>query len=116
MPILKTDGTVITERVETALSRPEVVKVKKRTLGGKWYVQTIGTGSTVVDVTAHFTKAEKLIFDALEREGSEFKVIFDGRWYTGPIDDEIEYERIRSSTGARFSGEFVLLVNEEGAV
>lgn len=116
MPIYKQDGTLITNIVQTAISRPDVVKIKNRTLDGKWNIQTIGTGATLLDVGAYFTYEEKTLFDNANRNGALIKVVFDGVSYTGVIDGEVNMFRIPSDKDPMFGANFVLLVLSEGVV
>jgi len=108
--------TLITKLVQTALSKPDVVEVKNRTLDGKWHIQTIGEGGTILDVKANLTLAEKNILDSLKKTSSPVKVIFDDLWYIGPIDGEIDYTRKPFSEYPIFTTSFTMLVNDEGAV
>ena len=41
------DDVLITNLVDTALSYPDIIEVKNRTLDGKWHIQTIGAGATI---------------------------------------------------------------------
>lgn len=116
MPIYNDSDVVITNGVESAVSRPDTIEIKNRTLDGLYHIQTIGTGGTLLDVTAHFTMAEKVLFDAIKRESESLKVEFDGFYYVGLIDGAPSYSRIRSAEAPMFTITFVLAVLEEGEV
>lgn len=116
MPIYDSNNTIITKAVRSALSRPDVIMIKNRTLDGKYHIQSIGQGGTMVDVEANFTMSEKMVFDNLKRTVSMIKVTFDGRYYTGVIDGEPNYNRIASTSGPMFTVTFTLLVQSEGVV
>jgi hypothetical protein len=110
------NNTTISRRIQSAVSRPDVVEVKHRLLNGQHHIQTIGTGSTVLDVIAHFTASQKRTLDNIKRTATPLKVIFDGRYYIGLIDGTPEYQRTYAPQGIIFTASFTLLVNEEGAV
>ena len=116
MPIYDNVNTLITKRVESAISRPDVIEIQNRTLDGQYHLQTIGTGATVLDVTAHFTMPQKILLDACKKTSTPLKVIFDQRYYTGPISDEVKYNRTPSPNGSIFTATFLLLVQTEGVV
>ena len=114
MAIYDENDTIVTNRVQSALSRPDVIEIKNRTLDGGFHIQNIGSGATVLDVVAHFTMDEKLVFDTVKKTGAIIKVIFDGRYYTGMISGEPSYNRIASYAGPIFTISFLLLVKTEG--
>ena len=116
MPIYDANNSLITKRAQSALSRPDVIEIESRTLDGQRHIQTIGIGGTVLDVIAHFTMAQKLVFDTVKRTTSTIKVVFDGRYYTGIISGEISYNRTPSPSGAIFTATFLILVQTEGVV
>ena len=114
--IYDVNNTIVTKAVQSALSHPDVLEIKNRTLDGKWHIQTIGSGGTILDVTAHFTMAEKLVFDTIKKNTATIKVVFDGRYYNGIIDGDLSYERIPSADKPMFTSSFTLLVQSEGVV
>lgn len=116
MPIYDSNNTIVTKAVRSALSRPDIIMIKNRTLDGQYHIQSIGSGATVVDVEAHFTMAEKIIFDSLKKTVATIKVIFDGRYYTGVIDGDPSYNRVPSDKDVMFTVSFTLLVQSEGVV
>lgn len=116
MPIYDENDTVITNGVQTALSRPDIIEIENRTLDGKRHIQTIGLGGTVLDVIAHFTMSQKLIFDNKKRTTSVIKVIFDSMFYIGIISGEPSYTRIGSTSEPIFTISFLLAVLTEGVV
>ena len=112
--IYDVDGNVLTKVVQSALSRPDLIEIKNRTLDGKYHVQSIGSGGTVVDVKAYLTMDEKLVFDNKKRNSNYIVVVFDGWSYSGPIDGELSYERIASfGNKPMFAVSFSLLVEFE---
>jgi len=116
MPIYDKNDNVLTPAVASALSRPDVIEIKNRTLDGKYHVQSIGEAGTLLDVTAHLTMAEKLVFDGIKRTMDLIKVVFDGRYYLGLIDGELSYERLINTWDPMFTVNFTLMVDEEGVV
>ena len=114
MPVYDNNNTLITKRVESAISRPDVVEIQNRTLDGQYHIQTIGTGATVLDATAHFTMPQKILLDTLKKTFTPLKVVFDGRYYAGPISGEIKYNRTPSPSGTIFTATFLLLIQTEG--
>lgn len=116
MPIYDANNNVITLRVQQAVSRPDVVEVKNRTLDGKYHIQTIGEGATMVEVVAHFTTSEKVIFDTIKKTGASIKVTFEGNYYIGLIDGELQWQRIPNWDDPIFIAQFTILVNEEGVL
>jgi len=116
MPIYDSNNTVVTTHVQSALSRPDAIKIKNRTLDGQPHIQTIGTGATLVDVGAYFTMEEKLVLDSIFKLSTVIKVTFDGRYYTGIIDDTPSWSRLSPTNGIVFAATFVLLVIDEGVV
>ena len=108
------NNNVITNLVDTALSHPDIVEVKNRTLDGQWHIQTIGTGATIVNVQAHLKLSEKNTLDSIKRNTDFIKVIFDGKYYIGLIDGKIDYDRRKFTDYPMFSTSFTLLVTEEG--
>jgi len=116
MPIYDENDVLITQGVSMALSHPDVIEIKNRTLDGKYHVQTIGTAGTLLDVEASFTHAQKLIFETIKRASGEIKVVFDGRYYIGVIDGQPSLSRIPNVDFPMFGGSFTLMVNEEGVV
>ena len=116
MPIYDVNNTLITKAVGSAISRPDVILIKNRTLDGKYHIQSIGQGATVVDVEAHLTMAQKLTFDAIKKTVGTIKVEFDGRYYIGVVDGDPNYTRLASTSGPMFAISFTLLVQSEGVV
>ena len=116
MPMYDKNGVLITKMVERALSRPDVIEIKNRTLDGQWHIQTIGDGGSVLDVKAHLTLQEKAVLDTIKKTMSELKVTFDGRYYIGVIDGEIGYDRVAFNSGPMFATSFKLLVQSEGVI
>lgn len=116
MPIYNAANSVLTERVQNAFSRPDTIEFKSRTLNGKYHVQTIGTAGVMADVIAHFTMAQKLVFDNIKKTAATIKVVFDNRYYVGIIDGPITWNRAGSSGPPLFVASFVLLVDTEGEV
>lgn len=112
--IYNKNNTLITNLVDTALSYPDVIEIKNRTLDGQWHIQTIGEGATVLSVTAHLKLGEKNIMDNLHRTKDLFKVIFDGRYYTGILDGKPDYERLKFADYPMFRCTFEMLVQKEG--
>ena len=110
------NDVLITNLVDTALSYPDIIEVKSRTLEGKWHIQTIGTGATVLSVKAHLTLSEKNTMDIIKRNTHLVKVIFDGKYYIGIIDGKIDTERRKFADYPIFSVSFELLVQEEGNI
>ena len=108
------NDNLITNLVDTALSYPDIIEVKNRTLDGQWHIQTIGTGATVLSVKAHLKLNEKNILDVTKRNTDLLKVIFDGKYYTGIIDGKVDYERRKFAEYPMFGASFTLLVQEEG--
>lgn len=105
---------LITKLVDTALSYPDIIEVKNRTLDGQWHIQTIGTGATLLSVKAHLKLNEKNILDNIKRNTDSLKVIFDGKYYVGLIDGKVDYERRKFAEYPMFDASFTLLVREEG--
>ncbi len=114
MPIYDSGDVLVTPLVQSAVSRPDVIEVEHRKLGGEWHIQGIGEAGTVVDVIAHFRKTEKQMFDNIKRNSAVVKVVFDGEFFRGVISGEINYTRTYSRGVAIFSAEFKLLVQSEG--
>lgn len=114
--IYDNNNNLITPLVDNALSYPDVIEVKNRTLDGQWHIQTIGTGATILVVKAHLKLNEKNILDDIKRNTDLLKVIFDGKYYIGLIDGKVEYERHKFVEYPIFSTSFNLLVREEGDV
>lgn len=114
MGIYDQNGNLITELIQTATSRPDVVEIKNRLLDGSYHVQTIGEGGTLLDVEAHFTKEQKDTFDLIKRTMSEMKVIFDGKYYKGLIDGQPTPTRKRFADAVMYGINFTLMVNDEG--
>lgn len=115
-PIYDEDDILITEAVQSALSTPDMILIKNRTLDGKYHVQSIGSGTSTVEVVAHFTKAEKLVFDEIYRTSGTITVVFDGRWYEGFIDEGPSAERLPNQDEAMFTISFTLVLIDEGEV
>jgi len=116
MPIYDKNNNVLTPAVGSAVSRPDVIEIKNRLLDGSYHVQAIGDAGTLLDVVAHLTKAEKLVFDNIKRIMDPIRVTFDGRYYVGVIDGELSYERLINTWDPMFTVTFTLLVDEEGVV
>jgi hypothetical protein len=113
MPIYTENDLLITEGIQSVISRPDVIEIENRTLDGKRHIQSIGTGGTVLDVIAHFTMVQKLIFDSVKLTSSMLKIIFDDILYTGLISGEPGYERIPSTIGPYFTITFLVAVQTE---
>lgn len=116
MPIYSETNAMLIPAVELALPKPDVIEVKNRTLDGAYHIQMIGTGGTVVDVTAYATLAEKRAFDDIKRNGSIIKVTFDGQYWLGLIDGDLGWERIPNQDSPMFKASFTLAVTEEGVL
>ena len=107
------DGTVITKRIESAVSMPDTTKVEKKLLSGRYVVQTIGTAGALLNVTAYANMQQKNEIDRLEKTGAPIIVVFDDVKYTGLIKSAPISERIMKNV---FHISFTLNVNEQEAV
>lgn len=116
MAIYDKNNVLVTNLVESALSRPEVIAIKNRTLDGAWHVQGIGEAATVVWVKATLTLAQKEKLDQIKSLLEPIKIIFDGRYYIGIIDDELGYERTAYAEQPMFDTSFLVSVQSKGAV
>lgn len=110
------DDILITNLVQSAISKPDFEEIKHRTLDGSWHIQTIGTAGTILEVKVNLTLADKEKIDSAKRTTTPLKVIFDGKWYKGIIDGEINYDRRPFAEYPIFPADFVILINEEGVV
>ena len=110
------NDVLITKLVDTALSYPDVIEVKNRTLDGQWHIQTIGEGATVLSVKAYMPLSGKNTMDSIRRTMELFKVIFDGKYYIGVFDGKPDFERFKFTDYPMFSTSFTMLVLEEGTV
>lgn len=111
--IYSIDGTVITKRIESAVSMPDTTKVEKKLLSGRYVVQTIGTAGALLNVTAYTNMQQKNEIDRLEKTGAPIIVVFDDVKYTGLIKSAPISERIMKNV---FHISFTLNVNEQEAV
>jgi len=114
--IYDSDDILITKAIQSAFTKTDLKEIKNKTLDGQWHIQTVGTAGITLSVTAKLKLEEKDILDAHKKISAPLKVIFDGKWYTGIIDDEIDYSRESYSEHPMFPTEFTLLVNDEGVV
>lgn len=112
--IYDTHDVLITSLVDTALSYPDIIEIKNRTLDGKWHIQTVGEGATVLSVAAHMKLEGKNIMDGIRRNMEPFKVIFDSKYYIGVFDGKPDFERLKFSDFPMFGVTFNMLVREEG--
>lgn len=110
MPIYDADNNLIIKAVFKALSKPDTVEVKNRTLDGNYHIQTTGLGGTTVDVTAYLDPSEKLVLDNIKRRSGIITVVFSGDSYTGVIDGGLSYDRLPASNALMYSVSFTLLV------
>jgi hypothetical protein len=108
------NDVLITRLIDTAVSYPDVIEVKNRTLDGQWHIQSIGTSATVLSVKAHLRLQEKDVLDTIKRNSDVLKVIFDGKYYIGLIDGKVDYERRKFTEHPMFGASFTVLVREEG--
>ena len=104
-------NTLITKRIESAVSLPDTIKVEKRLLNGQFHTQIIGTGGTTLNVVVHLSFAQKNLIDEYERTGTPIKVIFDGMYYNGTIKTAPIAERIMRD---KFLVSFTMNVNGQG--
>ena len=104
--IYDNNNNLITPLVDNALSYPDVIEVKNRTLDGQWHIQAIGTGATLLNVQANLRLNEKNILDTIKRNTGMLKVIFDSKYYVGIIDGKIDYERRKFVEHPMFSTSF----------
>lgn len=111
--IYSIDGTVITKRIESAVSMPDTTKVEKKLLSGRYVIQTIGTAGALLNVTAYANMQQKNEIDRLEKTGAPIIVVFDDVKYTGLIKSAPISERIMKNV---FHISFTLNVNEQEAV
>lgn len=111
--IYSIDGTLITKRIESAVSMPDTTKVEKKLLSGRYVVQTIGTAGALLNVTAYANMQQKNEIDRLEKTGAPIIVVFDDVKYTGLIKSAPISERIMKNV---FHISFTLNVNEQEAV
>ena len=108
------NNVLITKLIDTAVSSPDVIEVKNRTLDGRWHIQSIGVAATVLVVKANLKFEEKNRLDAIKRTSDLLKVIFDGRYYIGLIDGKVDYEYRKFTEHPMFGTTFTVLVREEG--
>ena len=116
---IKQGSTMITPIVRSALSKPEVREVENYTLDGQYHLQTIGTGGSIVDVVAHCTLEQKLLFEQVFRNKSPITVTFDGQWWTGIAARQLQWYfdfNYSDEVGSIYTAQFTLLVQTEGAV
>ena len=107
-------NNLITKLVDSAVSTPDVIEIKNRTLDGKYHIQTIGTSATTLQVQVALTKDQKKIVDDIKRTSDLIKVVFDGEYFIGVIDGKLDPERLKFPDGPMFKMSFTLLVSEEG--
>ena len=107
-------NTLITRLVDNCVASPDVIEVKNRTLDGNYHIQTIGLGTTTLNVTVHLKLNEKKILDAIKSTSDQVKIVFDGMYYVGLIDGKLEYERRKFTEHPMFRTTFTVLVREEG--
>lgn len=108
------ENNLISPLVETALPRLDIIEIKNKTLDGQWHIQTIGTPAKILEVTFAATLSQKKTLDLIKSTNDQIKVIFDGDYYIGLIDEPINYSRQAFPTGPMFKGSFKLLVLSEG--
>jgi len=112
--IYDANNNLISAGIQSAFETDDILEIKNRTLDGKWHVQSIGTGASMLTVKAHLLLAEKADLDANKRLTADVKIIFDDMYYIGIIDGAISYERQAFAVHPIFNTEFTLLVNEKG--
>lgn len=110
MPIYDSNDTMIVKAVFKALSKPDAVEIKNRTLDGNYHIQSVGLGGTIVDVTAYLDPSEKEILDNIKRTSGIIKVVFSGDSFVGVIDGGLSYDRLPASNAIMYSVSFTLLV------
>lgn len=110
------NDNLITNLVDSAISHPDVIEIKNRTLDGKWHIQTIGVGANLLDVRINLKLSEKNQIDNIKKVSDTLKVIFDKKYYIGLIDGNITYDRKKYSDYPIFSASFTLLVLNEGDI
>lgn len=116
---IKQGNTIITPIVRSALAKPEVKEVENVTLDGQPHIQTIGTGLTVVDIVAHFTMEQKILFEDIFVKKIPIEVSFDGRWWQGLPARQLQWffdYNYSNEAGSIYTAQFTLLVQTEGAI
>ena len=108
------NNVLITRLVDSAVSYPDVIEVKNRTLDGQWHIQQIGTSAYILKVKVSLTLAEKKQLDTIKSNSDLLKVIFDGEYFVGLIDGTPDHDRLKFSDGPMFKTSFTMLVREKG--
>lgn len=108
------NDVLITRLVENAVASPDVIEVKNRTLDGQWHIQTIGTAAWKLNVKATLKKNEKAVLDTIKGTSDLLKVVFDGEYFVGLIDGNIDYNRRKFTEYSMFEVTFTMLVREKG--
>lgn len=108
------NDVLITRLVDNVICSLNVIINKNRLLNGQWFVQTIGEPAKVAKVKVSLTLQEKETLDTIYGLSDLLKVIFDGKYYVGLIDGEIDYERQKFTALPMFVASFTILVKEDG--
>ena len=116
MAIYDKYNTLITPIVSSATSAPDVVEIINRTFDGTYHVQTIGTAGTKVDVITYCTKSQKAVLDNIKRTSDTIKVVFDGYYYIGLIEDSLSWNRLPNQDVPYYGTQFTLLVTSQGVI
>ena len=107
------NNNLITKRIQSVVSYPEIVEIENQLLNGQIHIQTVGTGITICNVAANLSMSQKLLFETQKKTMAPIKVVFDGRQYTGLIRGIPVYDRIKKD---HFTVTFTLIVQTEGTV
>jgi len=110
--LYETDGTLVTNIIQSVISGYDTIKVVNRLLGGSFHIQTIGQSARIVNVnTATIYEEGKNIIDEYEATATPVKVVLDNKYYIGIIKEAPQWTRIRPGI---YQTDLVLLVSEEG--
>lgn len=107
---------LITEIVDNVVASPNVIEVKNRTFNGQWHVQTIGSAAWIAKIKCSLKSSEKDQLDAIKSISDQLKVIFDGKYYVGLIDGEVDYNRRKFTEYTMYDVTFTMLVTEKGDI
>lgn len=107
------NNNLITDIVSNATLVPDIIKIKNRLLDGTYHIQTIGNRIDTIQVECYVDIINKAKIDDMYTIDEPVKLLVDGKYYIGLMEDKPEQERFSKYF---YVTNFNLVVSGEGSI
>lgn len=106
--------SVVLAQVLSFIKKIESSKVVTKALDGSVYIQTIGDGTNVADITLFASVTNKDLINVADAEGALVSVVYQDTQYLGYIEETPDWQA--AEPGVWYVASIKLLIDEEVSV